>query len=216
MRVLLDEHLCDVKVDSVGAAIAAASALAQEKGRLIVEVLVDGQSWNGGQTDEELSSARANEVRLTSVEPTDLVCRTFEDASLALADADALQQAAAELLQANQTTPAMEKLNEALSIWSAVRQAVVMGHEVMGGALDLSKGQSADRDAQASMAQIINQLNAQLRAIRAALELGDTVALSDTLLYDLPPVVSEWRGMLIDLQAQLQGRKARIGLEEIR
>ena len=45
MRVLLDDIPCDVTATTVSQAIEAAAVVANNKGRLIVEVSVDGSQW---------------------------------------------------------------------------------------------------------------------------------------------------------------------------
>ena len=195
MRVLLDDQPCDVRADSVGQTIAAAASLAEARGRMIVEVNVHARSWTGSEVGEPGSSimrSTTGEVRLTSVQPADLVRTIFHDAAQALAEADSLQQSAAQLLQAGQTTAAMSKLSDAVGIWSAVQQALIMGAQAAG--MDLEALLAADDRRRA-----VASLNTHLKTIRAALETGDPVGLSDTLLYDLPDVVTHWRSLLHDL-----------------
>src|SRR5437667_1053312 len=112
MRVTLDQRMCDVKAESVEDAIAAAANLAQQRGRMIVEVLVDGELWTGDCAALAAVSTVASDIQLTSADPIALVCETFDQASAALREADSLQQAAAELLQADRAPEAMEKLNQ--------------------------------------------------------------------------------------------------------
>jgi hypothetical protein len=195
MRVLLDNQPCDVQADSLDQAIAAAATLAESRGRMIVEVHVDGRTWSGSDFENRAnqnSSASAREVRLTSAKPTELVRETFRDAAQALAEADALQQDAAQMLQAGKTSAAMEKVADALTIWSSVQQALVMGAQAAG--MDLHALLAADDRRQA-----LTSLNTHLKTIRTSLETSDPVGLADTLLYDLPDVVSHWRSLLHDL-----------------
>jgi hypothetical protein len=209
MRVLLDDIEQNLAADSVGAAIAAAAELAERGGRMIVEVIVDGRPWSQQEIEQERAGPDS-EVRLTSADPVELVSETLGDASFALADAAELQQAAGELLQAGQTAQAMDKLNKAVSIWLSVQQAVTMGAELMridlacfGGSAMAGPGPAA---AVGNAVEVIASLNRQLQAMRAGLESGDTLALSDTLMYDLPPVVEQWQRLLDDLRRHVRGR----------
>ncbi len=98
---------------------------------MIVEVLVDGQQWDGEKLESAThGAATAGEIRMTSADPIALVCQTFSDAFRALSDADRLQQKSAELLQSDEIPAAMERLQEAISIWLSVQQALVMGLEL--------------------------------------------------------------------------------------
>ncbi len=195
MRILLDDTPCDLKAKTVGEAIDAAAEVAHRLGRLIVEVTVDDTTWAEG----ELSSpkhleASAEVVRLTSAEPRQLANEAFTDAAEALADADELQQEAARLVQSDQYTVSMDKLNEALSIWLSVQEAIVKGSRIVG--IDLDDVVVGERTINAS----ISRLNEWLLVIRNALTDSDQIALADTLLYELPEVVGEWRSILEHLQ----------------
>ena len=54
-----------------------------------------------------------------------------------------------------------------------------------------------------SIHDILTRLSEHLRAVRSALETDDPVGLSDTLLYDMPEVVGEWRELLDVLRARV-------------
>ncbi len=200
MQVYLDERQCDVSAECVGEAILAGAALAETHGRMIVEVEVDGTRW----TERELGAPeRANfiaeEVRLTSADPVELVSSTFTDAADALDEADALHREAAELIQLDQQRKAMEKLGQALSIWMAVQQTVEKGATLMQ--VDLDDVKLSESTAQSA----VEQLGIQLNAIKAAVEMEDPVQLSDSLLYELPDVVEQWRSLLRELRFRVRG-----------
>jgi hypothetical protein len=197
MKVLLDDMPCEVKATTVGEALDAAAALAERHGRLIVDVSVDGMQW----TQSDLSSpdrtaAGAEIVRFTSAAPKELVRQTFADAADALTDADDLQRETAELLQADQRVVSLDKLNEAISIWLQVQEAIVKGSQLVGLNLDnvaLPK----------PIGESIGALNQRLEAVHSALASEDVIALADTLLYEFPEVVKEWRCILAELQRLL-------------
>lgn len=200
MRVLIDDHDSGIDVRTVGEAIAAGATLVEPRGRLIVEVVVDGDRW----PDDRLASPQwvgraADEVSLVSADLVALVRETFGDAAQSLLQAAALQTEAAELIQTDQIEPAMERLASALTIWSAVHQAVEIGVHAAG--LDLDRVKVGDRDA----ASIIGELQERLGVVRSALQQGDPIELADTLLYDLPDVVSRWRELLQELQRATGG-----------
>jgi hypothetical protein len=193
MQIYLDEQRCDVHADSVAEAVTAAARIATARGRTITDVLVDGRRWNA----EALGAAQAqdtaaDEVRLSSANARDLVCQTFSDAAHALTEASELQRHAAELLQADRMADAMGDLGRAMEIWGSVHQAVDMGAEM--AALDLEPHRG-----------VIDGLAERLRSMRGALEQRDIAALADTLLYDLPDVVTEWRSLLHELTERVRG-----------
>jgi len=201
MRVLLDQSDCQIPADTVGQAIDAASLLARQRGRLVVEVLVDGKSWTPQEFDDQSARhASALEVRLNTAEPAPLIAQTFADASHALQEADQWQHQAAQNLQAGKTREAMNHLMEAFGIWSSVQKAVEMGTQLANLPIETVKvrgvaGQPVQLD------KVIGDLHGHLQAVRNSLQSGDTVALADILLYDLPAVVHHWRGVLDELQA---------------
>lgn len=200
MRVFLDDNACpDLAGASLGETIAAAAALVEAERRLIVEIEVDGEVLTGDALERlDASAAAPGEVRLTSADPTELVCQALGDASTALEDADQLQRSAAELLQSDDGVAAMERLNDAISIWQSVRQAVVMGARLAGVNLHRMCTQAKGG------AGAIDDLALCLKGLQAALESKDTVAISDALLYDLPHIVERWRGLLSELEAQVR------------
>src|SRR5262249_21649987 len=102
------------------------------------------------------------------------------------------QQQAAELLQSGSTIDALQKLNDAVSIWMSVQRAVSMGAQLQRS-LERS---DIEPMSEQTLAPAVDQLNGKLREVRSALQGGDTVALADTLLYDFPHVVEQWRELL--------------------
>ncbi len=195
MRVLLDNDECDMAVGSVGEAVAAGAALASDRGRTVTDVLVDGTRWSDDQlASPDIEQATATEVQIITAEPAELVTETFAEAAWALSDAGKLQEEAAQLIQAGQPRDAMDKLRDAVSIWLSVQEAVAKGSKLVG--LDLD---SVTLDG-VSARLCIERLTEQLRMIRSALQANDPVGLSDTLLYEMPEVVDEWRRLLEQLR----------------
>ena len=143
-------------------------------------------------------------TKLASANPAHLVAQTFQDASEALRTVDLLQQDAAQLLQSDQTAPALERLGEAISIWMSVQQALTMGLQLV----QIDPASVRGKDASPlSLDDMIGELNAHLRQMHASLQGGDSVALADALMYEMPPVVLQWRELLDSLRAQLAGQR---------
>ena len=202
MQVLLDGQTLEHCVaESVNEAIGNAADTAREKGRLIVEVVVDGTPWEESQIQDELagSTMKAEIVSLTSRDPRQLVISVFEDSMEALLEADTLQQSAAELMQANQIPEAMEKLNEALEIWQSVQKGVLMGAQVAEIQLD---NQQVFED---RVTGAIERLNTNFTIIRDGLQSDDPIGISDTLLYEMPEVIKDWRDLLNELRQHVSG-----------
>ncbi len=198
MRVLLDNDECDMAVGSVGEAVAAGAALASDRGRTVTDVLVDGTRWSDDQlASPDIEQATATEVQIITADPGELVSETFAEAAWALSDAGKLQEEAAQLIQAGQPRDAMDKLRDAVSIWLSVQEAVTKGSQL--ARLDLDSVTMDGISAQLC----IERLAEQLRMIRSALQANDPVGLSDTLLYEMPEVVDEWRRLLEQLRGHV-------------
>ncbi len=198
MQILIDDLPCDMDANTVGEAIEGAADFARDRGRLIVEVTVDGALW----TQADLASTRrhvqtAEIVRFSSAEPIELVRHTFADAVDALTDADELQRQAAELLQSDKGTVAMDKLGEAVSIWLCVQEAIVSGTQLVG--LDLETVTIGGKP----LPEAIRRLTDRLNAVRSGLKEHNAIELADTLLYEFPPIVEEWRRLLTELQERI-------------
>ncbi len=200
MRVLFDEQPDLVKAKSVSEAVRAGIALAEENGRMIVEVLVDGEPWSDEAMVEASGEAgRGEEVHIVTAEPTELVSQVFADAFDALPLAGERQREAGELLESGGQAEAMVKLGEALSIWQSVQQAVLMGAEVAN--IDLEQPTPGGLNP----AVLIQQLSGKLELLRDALENEDPLGLSDTLMYDMPEIVEQWRMFLTELRQSVIG-----------
>jgi hypothetical protein len=96
----------------------------------------------------------------------------------------------------------MERLGDALGIWLTVHEAVVKSAEALE--LDLD----AIRVAGGPLRDCIDRLKGQLRALHDALQAHDQAAISDTLLYELPEVVADWREALDAVQTHVQGEQS--------
>lgn len=198
MQVLLDDKPCDFEAHTVGQAIEGAAALARDRGRLIVDVSVDGSRWTDSRLGRpETESAVADVVRLVSAEPAELVRETFRQAREALVEVDRLQQEAAELLQSDRQAASMDTLSEAITIWLSVRQAVVQGAQLTG--LDLN-----DVNTPHPIIESIHSLNQRLEILRTALTRRDLIGLSDALLYEFPEVIEGWQAALTELERRVE------------
>jgi hypothetical protein len=198
MQILFDEVPCTLDAGTIGEAIATARDLARDRGRFIVDITVDGcRLTEADLASNQRHAEAARIIRFTSADPVEIVAHTFEDAEDALTEADELQREAAELLQSDQHTVSMDKLGEAVSIWLSVQEAVVKGTQAIG--VDLNTVHVGG----ASFQDMIHRLNECLKTVRRGLQDRDEVTLADTLLYEFPQIVEQWRGLLRDLRARI-------------
>lgn len=204
MQILLDEKPCELDAlapESVGEAVAAGSDVARKHGRLIVEVVVDGQVWSAEQLDnDELIQSGADEVRMISAKPGDLASSVFADAGAVLDGVEQHQTRAAEMIQAGQTDEGLREFNEALTLWVSVQQAVEQASELIS--IDLDTAEFGDGG---SATEVLASLQQQLENIREQLRNQDLLGVADSLLYDLPAVLGQWRELLDHLSAEVSG-----------
>jgi hypothetical protein len=197
MRVLMDDMPCDLDSATIARAIAAAAAHAAQRGRVVVDVFIDGRRWDGeSEAGSDAEPAAAHEIRFVSCEPGVLVAQALIDSDSALAEADELQRQAAHLIQSDDLPAALESLGEAVGLWTDVQQAIIDGAALLGLTLDDIQVRGE------GIAAIIVRLNERLHTIRRALKARDPVTLADALLYDMPDVVDEWRGVLAWMRAR--------------
>lgn len=201
MRVWLDETECDFHPDSVAQAIEYGAEVAERQGRLIIDVQVDGASWTESQIEQSRQlAAPAEEVRMLSSDPVELVRHTWSDAAEALAEADARQREAAHMIQADRNTEAMEQLSEVIDVWGSVQKAVSLGSQALAIDLDQESIEGTP------VTEYVERLGQQLRTLRDALQQEDPIGVSDTLLYDLPQTIADWRELLSHLHDRAERR----------
>lgn len=191
MRVLLDDTPCDIDAQGLGPAISAAATLAEQQGRMIVEVRVDGETWTAEQLDGLAEHAQTvDEVHLRTADTDELIQQTITESIQTLDGIDTLQREAAVLIEGDRIEAAMKPLSDALTGWSGVQQAVSMIAATLE--IDLDRIQVDE----IAVPVIVTELNQQLQVVAHALANQDPVGLADTLQYELPAVVQQWRDLL--------------------
>jgi hypothetical protein len=194
MRVLLDENPCDIQANSVGEAIAAAADAAEQAGRLVVEVRVDGTMFSEADFQAEARLAEtAEEVQMLTTTIEELLRDTFLQAAEALAEADTVQRTAAETLQQGKTAEGMGSLKHALETWGGIKDAVVQGLSLAEISVDEVEVDGV------KLADAIVTLQNQLEKLKDSVVKEDISATCDCLLYELPEATRDWRIILAGL-----------------
>jgi len=205
MRILLDESETSLDARNIAEALSHAADEAARRGRMIVEVEVDGVRWS----EEDLASAdavqrAAGELRLTSIHPAELLRETFVQAGTAVDEADAMQRESAEHLQAGKVGEAMASLSTALALWGSVQTALSRGLELKV-LTHAGPGDEIDLDG------AVAALDGQLRTVRDAVSAQDLASLGDCLLYEFPPVSARFAAMLRSLAARAEAMSSACG-----
>ncbi len=192
MNVLLDDVAVDAFAgESLADAVAAGRAEAERRGRVLVEVQVDGEAVSESVlADPSGVSAAGSEIRLHSVDPVALVRDSLGEASDALGGSMAAHTSVAHQLQQDDLAAAMNGLGEVMHAWGALQRTITHGSGLLGRDLDELAGPEAGLTAQ------IDGLIDRLRALKGAIESQDWSEVADVLEYDLAPQVEPWRATL--------------------
>ena len=203
MRILLDNEPCPLTAENLGEVLHAANDIAQGRGRLVVEVLVDGIALSDTQLlDEERLQAPAEEVHLRTCTAMDILSETFQNASMAVLESEQVQEQAARLIQAGNTVEGMKTLSVALSTWIEVHDAVVKGLTLAGEDPDtLVINEIRFSDASSSLQDLLGQL-------RAGITNADSSVICDCLLYEFPVICNTWAGLLQGLPTRYDSTAA--------
>lgn len=188
MRTTLDGQAVAVSGDSLAAGLAAGAQAAHERGRVIIDVLIDGQpATPEALTNPSAAPGTCAELSLTSADPRSLAHASLLDAARALDTVLAEQQAAGQLLQAGQYQDANAHLGAALQLWQMVQAVLQQASAITG--VDLSGIPCGPVAAIASLGE-------RLGALKTAMQAQDIAAMSDLLLYDLCEQAKEWQALL--------------------
>lgn len=191
MRIFLDNQPCPVDATSLGEAILVVNDLAEENGRLVVEVHVDGSLLSEQELQEETRLESTPErVELKTTTALALLSETFASAAEAILEAEAVQTNAAKLLQGGTLLEGMKHLSIALGTWMEVHEAVVKGLLLAGedpDSLQIDNVRLIDAS---------SSLQARLSDLRAAITDQDSSAICDCLLYEFPEVSEAWGTLL--------------------
>ena len=194
MRVILDNQPCSIDATNLGEALAAASTLAEGRGRLVVEVLVDGALLSDAQLqDEDRLCGTARELELKTTTASALLQETFIQAAESIADTASMQTTAAEMLRSGQSPEGMEAIGTALASWGQIHEAAIKGLLLAGEDPEtLVVREISFLDANSALQQ-------QLGDLQRGIEAQDASAICDCLLYEFPKVCEIWievlRGM---------------------
>lgn len=203
MRAFLDDKPLTFDRKTFAGALRAAVAAAEGRGRVIVDVLLDGTTVGDEVLSDPPDVAMGDELRLVSAEPKALVRVTLTEAADALARGAAAQTRAAELIQAGRVKDAFAPLGEVVQTWHNVHEAVSRGTDLLNMNIDgervaLEGGRSVRvSEAAAELARCLEEL-------KRSLSLEDWPALSDVLAFDLADQARVWRAVLVHLAERLR------------
>ncbi|MEM9418683.1 MAG: hypothetical protein AAGA25_06440 [Planctomycetota bacterium] len=195
MQVILDEQTVELDGPSLGELLhAARKRLADDSGRVVVEIAIDGRRLDDQQiTDRQSEDVSDLSVAFTSADPKALAVETLEQVRTRLTDAEDDQKEAADLLQRDQKQNALQKVGSSIEAWLQVQQAVLQSTVLLGINLD---DLSVDGEpAHALTTQAVERLN----DVKEFIQADDTVALADSLEYEWPETTAKWHTLIDEL-----------------
>jgi hypothetical protein len=203
MRVFLDGQPLALERATLASALHAASDVAQARGRVVVEVKVDGTIVSDTILSDPPDEALGSEMKIISVEPHLLVRETLLDAVEALDRAGQEQTDAAGEIQSGRVETAMPLLQSAILKWQAVRDAVEKSASLLDIPLD-SHISGPEGAGERNLGQVVEGLASSLTEVRRALEAEDWSGLADLLAYDMSEQIRSWQEMLRSLAEGLR------------
>jgi hypothetical protein len=198
MNVLLDGMPIDAPGESLESALREGARAAAAKGRMIVELEVDGAMlWGDALADAMSGGSHAlpQQVSLVSADPRSLARLTLLDAAEGLESSRADHQAAAEELQVGDNAVAIGRLGSVFGAWQNARDAFQRSTKLLGLSPDAVSAQDAAGKT-VSAAECATSLARRLHSARGSMESGDWSSLADTLAYDLTEEIGVWTSLL--------------------
>jgi hypothetical protein len=172
----------------------------QRENRLVVNLLIDGEQPDLSELQgirKSLLSGRV--VYIETARPSEMALDVLEDVQAQLLEAETYKNDAAELLQQNQLSRAMEKLGVYFSTWQTAQESVLKTSQLLR--LDLETLRVGSQ----SIAQILAEFTAQLRQTKQTLIDRDFVSLTDQLLYETQTACDRWIEVLDAIRAVATG-----------
>ncbi|MEN0020336.1 MAG: hypothetical protein AAF747_05585 [Planctomycetota bacterium] len=193
MRVMVDESCVAEQAESLGEALQAAAAHAEQAGRVVIEVHADGQPLDAAHLDNpDGFDQSCGELSLTTADPASFVRVSLLEAVDALTAAVADQTTAADALESGDVAAAMDRLGASLEIWESVNAVVDRSSRV----LRITPADLVPANESGSIDAALGELTAALNRVRDTRAVEDWAGLADVLRYDLKECADQWTALL--------------------
>lgn len=194
MPIFIDDQVSPLAGATLGEIIDAASRQVEARGRVVVEVHLNGESLIGDEIEKKrASNIGGGEVRLITANPRDLAAETLGQVLTLLNDARDAQAQAAELFQQDNAPEAIRQIGRAVEVWQQTQQAVLFSSMLVGLKLD---DQKFDNEPLTAMT---DGLLRQITELRDMLTANDTVALADSLGFEWSEMTDRWQRMIHEM-----------------
>ena len=172
--------------------------LQKDSNRLVVHVLIDGEEPDLERLAQIKQAPLAgHSLYIETADPREMALDVLGQVEAQLDEADRLKTEAADLLQRNQTTKALERLSGCFTTWQHAQESVLKTAQLLR--IDLATIRVGER----ALQDVLVEFTGQLRAIRESLESRDYVTLGDVLLYEMTATCAQWRAALVAMRAAI-------------
>lgn len=159
----------------------------QKDNRLVVHLLIDGEEPAVGKLAALRSTHLAGHtLYIETAEPKRMALDVLKEIESHLKETDQLRIECVELLRANNTLKALEKLRGCFSTWQHAQESVLKTAQLLR--IDLARIVVDGRP----FTEVLRSFSEQLRLIKRSLENRDFVSLIDTLVYETAETSDNW------------------------
>lgn len=200
MRTLLDGQPVPDAGSTLGSALDAVRTRVGE--RIVIEATADGLPVPPEHLDHPPAShPYAAELAFRTADPALVAIEALHEARQTLDELAPRHTEAADLIQSGKTDQALDVLSHLLRGWTELHRTAALVTATARCASPAS-GQATGAAIEPAAAELAGLLS----EIKTALGAQDWPGLSDTLAYDMQPLVERWRTALV---AMAQGIKVR-------
>lgn len=200
MAIYLDDKPVQISGESLADILQDTQSRLAPTGRIVVEVLVDGESVVGqaleSRADETITD---REVRMTTAAPAELAREALAQARDRLNDAREARAKAADAFQEDRQRDALMQLGAMIEVWQQVQQTVLSVAQLIE--LDLDAFNVEDQP----VTQLVDSLVEQLHQLRDGIQGGDIIALGDTLAYEWSTTIEKWDALIVAMDGRVAG-----------
>ena len=187
MPVYLDEKEIVPEKNDLQSALDKAEDILEERGRIVVEVKIDGELILGEAFDSVSEvDTEAKKIDFLSGDPSELADQALRELLESLDEVRTLQVEAAESFQQDLVQDAMAKIGTCIGVWQQVMQGIALVGPIKG--IDIEVDEYEDKP----ILELVGQLSDRLIDLKEMIQAGDTLGMADVLAYEWPETINHW------------------------
>ena len=187
MAVYLDEQEIVPESNDLQSALDKAEDMLEGKGRIVVEVKIDGELILGEDFDDVGDvDTEAKQIDFLSGDPDELADEALRELLASLDEVRTLQVEAAEHFQQDLVQEAMGKISACIVVWQQVIHGISLVSPIKGIDLEVDEYEGKP------ILELVGRLSDRLIDLKSMIESGDTLGLADVLVYEWPEAIDSW------------------------